>query len=46
VRAVREVVEPVNLVAAREQPLGQVRADETGDTRYGDFQDASKRTSL
>jgi hypothetical protein len=37
-RAVRQVVQARDLVAARDQPLRQVRADETGDARDGDLQ--------
>jgi hypothetical protein len=37
-RAVRQVVQAGDLVAARDQPLHQVRADETGDARDGDLQ--------
>src|SRR6185369_8605275 len=37
-RPVREVVEAGDLVAACDQPLGQVRADETRDARDGDPQ--------
>jgi hypothetical protein len=40
-RAVGQVVEARDLVAARDQPLGQVRADEAGDPGDGD----SQRTS-
>jgi hypothetical protein len=40
-RAMGEVVEAGDLVAARDQPLRQVRADETGDPGDGD----SQRTS-
>jgi len=36
--AVREVVQARDLVAARDQPLGQVRADEAGDARDRDSQ--------
>jgi len=44
--AVREVVEACDLVAARDQPLGQVRADEAGDARDRDSQsDLRWRTS-
>jgi hypothetical protein len=35
---VREVVQARDLVAARDEPLGQVRADEAGDARDGDSQ--------
>jgi hypothetical protein len=37
-RAVRQVVQARDLVAARDQPLGQVGADEAGDARDGDSQ--------
>jgi hypothetical protein len=37
-RAVRQVVQARDLVAARDQPLRQVRADEAGDARDGDLQ--------
>jgi uncharacterized protein YycO len=37
-RAVRQVVQAGDLVAARDQPLRQVGADETGDARDGDLQ--------
>jgi len=44
--AVREVVQARDLVTARDQPLGQVRADEAGDARDGDSQsDLRWRTS-
>ena len=35
---VREVVEPEDLVPPRDQPLGEVRADESGDAGDGDLQ--------
>jgi hypothetical protein len=37
-RAVREVVQARDLVAARDQPLGQVGSDEAGDAGDGDSQ--------
>ena len=44
--SVREVVQARDLVAARDQPLGQVRSDEAGDASDGDSQsDLRWRTS-
>jgi hypothetical protein len=39
-RPVREVVDAGNAVASGDQPLGQVRTDETGHAGHGDLQKA------